>query len=133
MRKTGFVFFVPLLILVLGSAVCFAQASGGGTPPPPPPPKLTAADIQFLTDQCKIGQPDIDVIPKLSAKVQQDLLSRIAQRDCALLHPFITSRNYFWKLDVKKEIPLPPIGWSLDYLTSDEYQRYLDILNNAPW
>ena len=98
MRKTGFVFFVPLLILALASAVCFAQASGGGTPAPPPA-KLTAADIQFLTDQCKIGQPDIDVIPKLSAKVQQDLLLTNCPRDCALLHPFITSRNYFWKLE----------------------------------
>lgn len=131
MKKKGLVFFVPLLILVLAGVVCYAQANGGGTPGASPA-KLTTADTQFL-DQCKIGQPDVDVIPKLSADTQRNLQSIISRRDCTLLQPFIASRSYFRKLDVKKEIPLPPVGWSINYLTEIEYQQYLDILNNAPW
>lgn len=132
MRKTGFSFFAAILILAAASVVCFAQANGGEAPAPLPA-KLTAADTQFLTDQCKVGQPNIDVIPKLSAKTQQDLQSRIAQRDCALLQPFIASRNYFSGLKPNTELPRPPVGWSIYYLTDDEYQQYLDLLNNAPW
>ncbi|MGD0939117.1 MAG: hypothetical protein ABR905_05335 [Terracidiphilus sp.] len=107
MRKTGFCLIAVALALALGSIVCFAQANGGQTLATSPA-KLTAADTQFLTDQCKIGQPDLDVIPKLSAKTQHDLLSRIAQKDCTLLQPFIASRKYFRSLDIKKVIPLPP-------------------------
>jgi hypothetical protein len=132
MKKKGLVFFVPLLILVLAGVVCYAQANGGGTPGASPA-KLATADTQFLTDQCKIGQPDVDAIPKLSADTQQNLLSLISRKDCTLLQPFIASRSYFMKLDDKKEIPLPPVGWSVKYLTETEYQQYLDILNNAPW
>ncbi len=132
MKKKGLVFFVPLLILVLAGVVCYAQANGGGTLGASPA-KLTAADTQFLTDQCKIVQPDVDAIPKLSADTQQNLLSLISRRDCALLQPFVASRSYFRKLEGNKEIPLPPVGWSVKYLTEIEYQQYLDILNNAPW
>ncbi|HEY1209821.1 MAG TPA: hypothetical protein VGE85_10665 [Terracidiphilus sp.] len=132
MKKIGFIAFVALLVLALASVVCYAQTNVGKTPAAPPA-KLTAADIQFLTNQCKIGQPDIDVIPKLSANTQQDLLSRIAQRDCALLQPFIASRNYYRQLKPNTEIPLAPVGWGLPYLTADEYQRYLKILDSAPW
>ncbi len=108
MRKIGFVLSVPLLILALASAVCFAQANGGETPAPPPA-KLTAADTQFLTDQCKIGQPDIDVIPKLSPDTQQKLQSLTSRRDCTLLQPFIASRNYFRQLKPNTAIPLAPV------------------------
>ncbi len=132
MRKIGFVFFVPLLILALASVVCCAQANGGETPAPPPA-KLTAADTQFLTDQCKIGQPDIDVIPKLGADTQQKLQSLTSRRDCTLLQPFIASRNYFRQLKPNTAIPLAPVGWSLTYITDEEYQEYLKILDSAPW
>lgn len=132
MRKIGFVFILPLLILAMASADCFAQANGGKTPAPPPE-RLTAADTQFLADQCKILQPDIDVIPKLSAKTQQDLLSRIAQRDCVLLQPFIASRNYLRQLKPNTVVPLTPAGWNVSYMTDEEFQQYLKILDSAPW
>ena len=132
MRKTGFCLIATGLALALASVVCFAQANGGETPAAPPA-RLTAADTQFLTDQCKIGQPDIDVIPKLSAKTQQDLLSRIAQRDCALFQPFIASRNYFKQLKPNTVVPLTPAGWNVSYMTDEEFQQYLKILDSAPW
>ena len=132
MRKIRSVFFVQLLILALASAVCFSQANGGETPAAPPA-RLTAADTRFLTDQCKIGQPDIDVIPKLSPTAQKNLLARIAQRDCTLLQPFIASRNYFRQLKPNTVVPLTPAGWNVSYMTDEEFKQYLKILDSAPW
>ena len=132
MRKTGFCLIAAGLALALAGVVCFAQANGGETPAPPPA-KLTAADAQFLTDQCKIGQPDIDVIPKLSADTQQKLQSLTSRRDCTLLQPFIASRNYFRQLKPKAAIPLAPAGWSIDYLTTDEFHHFADIMDQQPW
>lgn len=132
MKKTGFIAFAALLVLTVASVVCFAQVNGGKTPVTPPA-KLTTADTQFLTDQCKIGQSDIDVIPKLSADTQQSLLSRIAQRNCALLQPFIASRNYLRQLKPNTVIPLTPPGWNVSYMTDEEFRQYLKILDSAPW
>jgi hypothetical protein len=132
MKKIRFIAFVALLVLSVASAVCFAGGNGGKLPEAPPA-ALTTADIQFLNDQCKIGQPDIDVIPKLGAKTQQNLLSRIAKRDCAQLQPFIASRNYFRQLKPNTAIPLAPAGWSIDYMTDEEFKQYLKILDSAPW
>jgi hypothetical protein len=132
MRKTGFVSFVPLLILALASVVCFAGVNGGKMQAAPPS-GLTTADIQFLSGQCNIGQADINIIPKLSARTQQDLQSRIAKRDCALLQPFIASRNYFKRLKPNSVIPLTPLGWDVSYMTDEEFQQYLKILDSAPW
>ncbi len=132
MRKTGFCLVATGLALALASTVCFAQTNGGETPAAPPA-KLTAADTQFLTDQCKIGQPDIDVIPKLGADTQQSLQSLISRRDCALLQPFIASRNYLRQLKPNTKVPLTPPGWNVSYMTDEEFQQYLKTLDTAPW
>ena len=132
MRKTGFWIFAAMLSFVMASVVCFAGANGGKMQAAPPS-GLTTADIQFLSGQCNIGQADINIIPKLSARTQQDLQSRIAKRDCALLQPFIASRNYFKGLKPNSVIPLTPLGWDVSYMTDEEFQQYLKILDSAPW
>ncbi|MGA2634188.1 MAG: hypothetical protein ABSF16_08140 [Terracidiphilus sp.] len=132
MRKTGFWIFAAMLSFVMASVVCFAGANGGKMQAAPPS-GLTAADVQFLSGQCNIGQPDIDVIPKLSEDTQQKLQSLISRRDCALLQPYIASRNYYRQLMPKMAIPRAPAGWNIAYLTKDELQHYADIMDQQPW
>jgi hypothetical protein len=115
-------------------AVLVKAGANGGKMPEATPVGLTAADIQFLAEQCKIGQPDIDVISKLNAKTQQMLYARIAQRNCALLHSFIAVRSYFHQLKPKEPLTMPPAEWvNADiYLTDEEFNQYAKILHEAP-
>jgi ankyrin repeat protein len=115
-------------------AVLVKAGANGGKMPSATVSKLTAADIQFLTATCKIERQDIDVIHKLDANTQQMLLSRIALRDCALLHPFISVRGYFRQLNPKTTLPMPPYDWVYAdrYLTEEELKQYKKILEEAP-
>jgi hypothetical protein len=113
-------------------AVLVKAGANGGKMPAAPPTRLIPADIKFLADECKIGQPDIDAILKLDAKTKQILLSRIALRDCSLLHAFTASRSYFRLLKPNAAMPLPPPEWNTDYLTPEEVKQYQKILEEAP-
>jgi ankyrin repeat protein len=105
----------------------------GGKLPEEIPSSLSTADIDFLLKECQLGQPDIDAIPQLESRIQKILLSRIALRDCKLLADFKASRNYHRGLKLKSAIPMPPAGWSPDYLTEEEFAGYQKILDEAPW
>jgi ankyrin repeat protein len=106
-----------------------------GKIPEAPPAKLSAADKQFLTSKCKIEPSDIDVIPKLAANTQQQLLSQIAMRNCTLLNSFKSVRNYYNSLKPKVSLPLPPGDWGYAeiYLTEEEFNRYVKIMQEAPF
>ena len=108
--------------------------ANGGKMPEAPPAQLTAEDKQFLTSKCKIEPSDIDVIPKLAAKTQQQLVSQIAMRDCTLLNTFKAVRNYYNSLKPKKALKMPPADWVYadTYLTEEEYNRYVKIMEEAP-
>lgn len=100
---------------------------------------LTADDVKFLKDKCLIDQADIDVISKLNAKVQDELLSIIAKRDCELLKTFKNSRNFARQLNkivppYPESINLPKVSqpWSVKYLTEKELDHYLDLSRIPP-
>lgn len=114
-------------------AVLVKAGANGGKMPAAVASGLAAADTKFLTEQCNVGQADIDVIPKLDEKTKQFLLSRIALRDCALLNSFTASRNYFRQLKPNVALPMPPAGWDSHYLTEEEFKQYEKILDDAPW
>ena len=115
--------------------VLVKAGANGGKMPEAPPSGLTAADKQFLTGECKIEQSDIDVIPKLDAKTQQMLLSRVAMRNCTLLSSFKAVRNYYGALKPKERLPMPSGDWvNADiYLTEEEFNRYVKIMEEAPF
>ena len=98
------------------------------------PSVLSAADIKFLTDECLIDRSDIDAIPKLEKKIKELLFTRIVRRDCKSLATFKACRTYFKTLTHRKkgdDFPMPPPGWSADYMTEDEFKLYekaLDIM-----
>ena len=114
--------------------VLVKAGANGGKMPAALPSGLTAADKQFLAGECKIEQPDIDVIPKLEVKTQQMLQSRIAMRNCTLLKSFIAVRNYYHQLKPKERLKMPPADWvNADiYLTDDEFNQYVKIMHEAP-
>ncbi|MFZ1980358.1 MAG: ankyrin repeat domain-containing protein, partial [Smithella sp.] len=114
--------------------VLVKAGANGGKMPEAPPAKLTAADKQFLTSECKIEPSDIDVIPRLAAKTQQQLLSRIAMRNCTLLNSFKAVRNYYNSLKPKEALKMPPGDWVYAdmYLTEEEFNRYVKIMQEAP-
>ncbi|HUN56323.1 MAG TPA: hypothetical protein VMU29_14315 [Smithella sp.] len=97
------------------------------------PRKLTAEEKEFLTNQCQINPAELDIIPELGNDNQAVILNGVAQRDCSKLASFKASREYYRRLNPGAAIPLAPVGWAIDWLTDKEFQRYLDILNNAPW
>jgi hypothetical protein len=115
--------------------VLVKAGANGGKIPEAPPAGLTAADKQFLTGECKIEQSDIDVIPKLDTKTQQMLLSRIAMRNCILLNSFKAVRNYYSSLKPKVRLPMPTGDWvhADIYLTEEEFNRYVKIMQEAPY
>jgi hypothetical protein len=95
--------------------------------------ELTAEEIEFLTKQCLIDRADVDIIKQLSNNAQANILMWTAAKDCTKFAPFKASRAYYRKLAYDKAIPLAPVGWNINYLTSEEYKRYIDILDKAPW
>lgn len=105
----------------------------GGKLPKEIPSELTSDDVRFLSDQCHMDRSDIDIIPRLEKKVQPKLFARIAMRDCNLLSSYKTSREYYRQLKPNTRIPMSPAGWSIDYLTKDEFKKYEEILDSAPW
>ena len=86
-----------------------------------------------MTKQCLIDQADVDVIPKLMNDGKGSIFSAIKNKNCEELNAFKISREYFKKLDVKKVIPLAPAGWDIKYLTKEEFNQYVEILENALW
>jgi len=114
--------------------VLVKAGANGGKMPEAAPAKLTAADKQFLTSECKIEPSDIDAIPKLTTKTQQQLLSRIAMRNCTLLNSFKVVRNYYNSLKPKEALKMPPGDWGYAeiYLTDEEFNRYVKIMQEAP-
>ncbi|MFZ1035931.1 MAG: hypothetical protein WAN57_01875 [Smithella sp.] len=95
--------------------------------------KLTVNEKDYLTKQCLIDSADLDIIPELDNDHQVLILNAVTDRNCSKLASFKASREYYRKLRPDAAIPLAPVGWSLSWITDKEYQRYLDILNNAPW
>jgi hypothetical protein len=97
--------------------------------------ELSTAEKDFLI-QNQVSQDDIDVIPKLKKDAQAKISAWIAAKDLKELGFFINSRNHCKKLFQAKfgdPIPMSPAGWNIDYLTDEEYKRYVEILDNAPW
>jgi len=131
--KTAFYYAQANANQAVMEALVKAEANGGKMPDAPPA-QLTAEDKQFLTSECKIEPSDIDVIPKLAAKTQQQLVSQIAMRDCTLLNSFKAVRNYYNSLKPKKALKMPPADWVYadTYLTEEEYNRYVKIMEEAP-
>ena len=131
--KTAFYYAQANANQAVMEALVKAEANGGKMPDAPPA-QLTAEDKQFLTSKCKIEPSDIDVIPKLAAKTQQQLVSQIAMRDCTLLNTFKAVRNYYNSLKPKKALKMPPADWVYadTYLTEEEYNRYVKIMEEAP-
>jgi ankyrin repeat protein len=113
--------------------VLVKAGANGGKMPAATASGLNAADMQFLAEQCKIEQADIDVIPKLDEKTKQFLLGRIALRDCSLFNRFVASRNYFRACKPNAALPMPPAGWDASYLTQEESKSWQKILDDAPW
>lgn len=95
--------------------------------------KLTTQDAEFLTRQCLINQADVNVIPQLEEQARMNLFSWIEKKDCTLFREFKASRAYYNQLKPKTRLPLPPSGWDTHYLTDDEFNKYSDIIANAPW
>jgi hypothetical protein len=115
--------------------VLVKAGANGGKMPEPPPAGLSAADKQFLIAECKIEQADIDVITRLDIKTQQILLQRITMRNCTLLNSFKTVRNYYRSLKPKERLPMPTGDWVYAdiYLTEEEFNRYVKIMQEAPF
>jgi hypothetical protein len=95
--------------------------------------KLTTQDVEFLTKQCSIDRADVNVIPQLEEQTRMNLFSWIDKNDCKLFWAFKASRAYYKQLKPKARLPLPPAGWDSHYLTDDEFNKYSDIIANAPW
>jgi uncharacterized membrane protein len=95
--------------------------------------ELTAEEKDFLTRQCLIDRADVEMIKQLSNNDQANILQWTAAKDCKKLTPFKVSREYYRKIGYDKAIPLAPAGWSINYLRKEEFERYLDILDKAPW
>jgi uncharacterized membrane protein len=93
---------------------------------------LTAEDIEFLTKQCQVAQVDVDIIPQLQKEGQADISKWAAAKDCKKLTPFKATRNYYRQLKPGARLPMPPAGWSFEYLTEEEFLRYSEILEKAP-
>lgn len=129
-----------LTIAILAAFFALPCSLNAQTKAPEKPFSLSTSDIEFLTGKCNIERADVDVIPSLDSKARtsqasaRDLLaSLIAKRDCNLLQGFKNSRAYYKGLSVDKPIPLPPVGWDAAYLTKQEFEHYLYIMDNAPW
>ena len=113
-------------------ALLVKAGANGGKMPALPHTRLRPADIRFLAEECKIEQPDIEVIPSLNIKTRQTLLTQIAMRDCGLLIPFTVSRGYYREIIQKAPMPQPR-GWDpTPYLTGEEIKQYQKILDAAP-
>jgi hypothetical protein len=95
--------------------------------------KLTTQDVEFLTKQCSIDRADVNVIPQLEEQARMNLFSWIDGKDCKLFREFKASRAYYKQLKPKARLPLPPAGWDTHYLTDAEFNKYSDIIANAPW
>ena len=95
--------------------------------------ELTTQDVEFLTKQCFIDQADVNVIPQLEEQTRMNLFSWIDKKDCKLFWAFKASRGYYKQLKPKTRLPLPPAGWDSHFLTDGEFERYSDIIANAPW
>ncbi len=95
--------------------------------------ELKPADIDFLVRECGIDRADVDIIPELSVDTQSSISSLISAKDCKGFLPFKNSRQYYRSLIPGKAVQLTPVGWSVSYMTDSEFQRYLEILNKAPW
>jgi len=95
--------------------------------------ELTPQDIEFLTNQCRIDQADVTVIPQLEERTRMKLFSWIDRNDCNLFKTFKDSRTYFKQLKPKTRLPMPPAGWDTHFLTVKEFEQYSDIIANAPW
>lgn len=93
---------------------------------------ITAGEIDFLTKQCLVDSADVDMIKQLSNNAQANILKWIAAQDCKRLTPFKSTRNYYRQLKPGVKLTTPPAGWDFDWLTDEEYLRYVDILNKAP-
>lgn len=121
-------FYYARLNANLGVITALVKAgANGGKMPALPHARLEPADIQFLNKQCKIEQPDIDVIPKLHIETRQMLMARIAMRECDLLVPFTISRGYYRQIIEKAPMPSPR-GWDpVNYLTDEEIRQYQEI------
>ena len=92
--------------------------------------RITPQAVEFLTKQCVIEQPDINVIPKLKAETSEYLYSLIARRDCKGLEPFKATREYLRKFTPPPDkSPFPPKGFKNDFLTEEE-SKYVDDVNN---
>jgi hypothetical protein len=59
------------------------------------------------------------------------LLTRVGMRDCKLLQPFTASRDYYRQI-IQNVLKRSPQGWSLSYLTKDEYKQYMKITGEPP-
>lgn len=88
-----------------------------------------SSNTQVLT-QCKVPQADITIIQKLSAETQTKIG---AWKTCAEVAPFKASRVYYKSLKPNTKIPLPPSNWDTNYLTDEEFNKYIDLIANAPW
>lgn len=97
--------------------------------------ELSAADKAFLTGQCQISQEDVDIIPKLSQKAQDKIAAWIAAKDTKEAAIYKNSRDYYRILcNLKPDDKYPLVsapGWHDMYLTGDEYENYLKILEKS--
>jgi hypothetical protein len=119
MKRT---FYLLVLMLMVGWPLSRANA------------QLSVVDKDFIIKECKIAQADIPVIPRLSDDTQAILQARIHKRNCLLLEPFETSRNYYrqlLQLGPHEPLPAPPAVWNSMYLTADEFENYMKIVENT--
>ena len=94
--------------------------------------ELTAEEIDFLTKQCLIDRDDVDMIKQLSNNAQAQILKWASAKDCKKFTPLKATRNYYRQLKPGIKLPTPPATWDFDYLTEEEFLRYVNILNKAP-
>jgi hypothetical protein len=95
---------------------------------------MSPAQRDFLLQQCRIPQADIDVIPQFIQKAQDNIARWIAENDARHLIPFKTTREYYRKLleNPGGKLPMPPATWDIDYLTREEFLNYINLLNHVP-
>jgi hypothetical protein len=117
------VFFLAVFALMAGHLPALAQA------------ELSAADKEFLLQQCQVPQEDVDVFPKLDKRTQTGILGYIIAKDCQKLVPYKESRNFYrhlLQLKPDEKMPKLPPRWDFAALTEEEFLNYVDILNKHP-
>ena len=99
--------------------------------------EFSAADWEFLRQQCQMFKEELEFFPKLAPDTQAQVTAWVAARDSRALVPFRDTRHYYYLLTrLRPGAPLPfsrpPAGWNESYLLPAELAQYKEILTGHP-